>query len=87
MFCGKMLDPHGEEPPKAGVSNHEVERSHLRLRFNFRKRWGRQTRQNTGGPVPLLQILAGKCGFAGQLERRNDGSGTRGNGNAISVLT
>jgi hypothetical protein len=37
--------------------------------------------------VPLLQILAGKCGFAGQLERRNHGSGARENGNAISVLT
>jgi hypothetical protein len=55
--------------------------------LEIRKRWGRQTRQNTGGPVPLLQILAGKCGFAGQLERQNDGSGARGNGNAISVLT
>jgi hypothetical protein len=52
-----------------------------------RKKWGRQTRQNTGGPVPLLQILAGKCGFAGQLERRNDGNGGCENGNANPVLT
>src|SRR5438045_2764391 len=25
---------------------------------------------NTGGPVPLLEILAGKGGFAGQVRRR-----------------
>jgi hypothetical protein len=33
---------------------------------NNQKRWDRQTRQNTGGPVPLHRNLAGKCGFAGQ---------------------
>jgi hypothetical protein len=32
-------------------------------------------------------MLAGKCGFAGQPERRNDGSGVRENGNAIPFLT
>jgi hypothetical protein len=34
-----------------------------------------------------LKILAGKCGFAGQPERRFDGSGARENGNVIPVLT
>ena len=72
-------------PPKAGVSNHAAEL--FTDAIQLEKKWGRQTRQNTGGPVPLLQILAGKCGFAGQLERRNDGSGMSGNGNAIPVLT
>jgi len=51
------------------------------------KGWDRRTRQNTGGPVPLLTILAGKCGFAGQPERRGHGSAAREIGNAIPVLT
>jgi len=38
-------------------------------------------------PCRFIKILAGKCGFAGQPERPNDGSNACGNGNAISVLT
>jgi hypothetical protein len=38
-------------------------------------------------PCRYFEILAGKCGFAGQPERRIDGSNTRGNGNAIPILT
>jgi hypothetical protein len=38
-------------------------------------------------PCRCFEILAGKCGFNGQLERRNDGSGAERNGNANPVLT
>ena len=38
------------------------------------KRWDRQTRQKPAVPCRFIEILAGKCGFAGQLERRFDGS-------------
>jgi hypothetical protein len=38
-------------------------------------------------PCRFFEILAGKCGFAGQLERQNDVSNARGIGNAISILT
>ena len=38
-------------------------------------------------PCRFVEILAGKCGFAGQLERRFDGSNARGKGNAIPLLT
>jgi hypothetical protein len=31
--------------------------------------------------VPLLEILAGKCGFAGQMKRHGDGSDPRVDGN------
>jgi hypothetical protein len=42
----------------------------------------------TGGPVSRqLKLLAGKCGFAGQPERRFDGSDPFEIGNAIPVLT
>jgi len=34
-----------------------------------------------------LKLRAGKCGFAGQPERRFDGSETLTRGNAIPVLT
>jgi hypothetical protein len=29
---------------------------------------------NTGGPVPLIEMLAGKGGFAGQVRRQRDPS-------------
>jgi hypothetical protein len=38
-------------------------------------------------PCRFFAILAGKCGFAGQPERRGDRSGARGIGNANRVLT
>jgi hypothetical protein len=38
-------------------------------------------------PCRCFEILAGKCGFAGQPERRNDGSKAERNGNAIPILT
>ena len=38
-------------------------------------------------PCRFSEILAGKCGFAGQPERRFDGSGAGENGNAIPFLT
>lgn len=42
---------------------------------------------NTGGPVPLIKILAGKGGFAGQVRRRFDPSEQRVRRNAIRSLT
>ena len=38
-------------------------------------------------PCRCFEILAGKCGFASQPERRNDGSKAQRNGNANPVLT
>ena len=38
-------------------------------------------------PCRYFKILAGKCGFTGQPERRNHRSGDREIGNAIPVLT
>jgi len=38
-------------------------------------------------PCRFFTILAGKCGFAGQPERRGHGSDAREIGNAIPVLT
>ncbi len=38
-------------------------------------------------PCRYIEILAGKCGFTGQPERRSDASNACRNGNAISVLT
>ena len=38
-------------------------------------------------PCRFIEILAGKCGFAGQPERRIHVSNARGNGNANPVLT
>jgi hypothetical protein len=49
--------------------------------------WDRQTRQKLTVPCRCFEILAGKCGFAGQPERRNDGSKAERNGNANPVLT
>jgi hypothetical protein len=42
---------------------------------------------NTGGPVPLIKILAGKGGFAGQVRRRLDPSVRPVRRNAIPSLT
>jgi hypothetical protein len=53
----------------------------------LKKRWDRQTRQKPAVPCRVIEIVAGKCGFADQLERRYDGSDPRGSGNAIPVLT
>jgi hypothetical protein len=38
-------------------------------------------------PCRFIKILAGKCGFAGQPERRGHGSKAREIGNAIPILT
>ncbi|MGY4456352.1 hypothetical protein ACVWYI_000312 [Bradyrhizobium sp. LB13.1] len=42
---------------------------------------------NTGGPVPLIKILAGKGGFAGQVRRRFDPSARPVRRNANRPLT
>jgi hypothetical protein len=53
----------------------------------FRQEWDRQTRQIPAVPYRVIEIAAGKRGFAGQPERRFDGSDRCGIGNAISLLT
>src|SRR6478609_10081856 len=51
----------GSAPPAgAGTEIHRM----------FEKGVGPPDAVNTGGPVPLLEILAGKGGFAGQVRRR-----------------
>jgi hypothetical protein len=52
-----------------------------------RQGWDRQTLKKPAVPCRVIEIVTGKCGFAGQLERRVDGSDPFGIGNAISVLT
>lgn len=63
--------------PKAGFGETSAgERAHHRLGRTLRfiacskKGVGPPDAVNTGGPVPLLEILAGKGGFAGQVRRR-----------------
>ena len=57
-------------------------------RDGFRKRGGTARRdKKLTVPCRCFEILAGKCGFDGQLERRNDGSKAARNGNANPVLT
>jgi hypothetical protein len=58
------------------------------MRIEGRDKGGAARRDKTlTAPCRCFEILAGKCGFAGQLERRFDGSGARGKGNAIPILT
>lgn len=51
--------------------------------------WGLLKESFAGGSALSRAIanVAGKCGFAGQPERRSDGRRPPGSGNAISVLT
>jgi hypothetical protein len=44
-------------------------------------------RQKPAVPCRLIEILAWKCGFAGQPERRCEGSDPASFDNAICVLT
>ena len=54
----------------------------------FEKRGGTARRdKKLTVPCRCFEILAGKCGFDGQPERRNDGSEAERNGNANPVLT
>jgi hypothetical protein len=58
-------------------------------RNGFPKKGGGTARRDKKLTVPCrcFEILAGKCGFDGQPERRNDGSNRGENGNANPVLT
>lgn len=49
--------------------------------------WDRQTRKKPAVPCRVIEMVARKCGFAGQPERRLDRSDPGARGNAISVLT
>jgi len=79
------------------VDNTGVRRARVRRMSRFRLDQSGELQTRKGGaarrdktltaPCRFIEILAGKCGFAGQRERRNDGSGPCGNGNAIPFLT
>jgi len=63
-------------------------RKSAHLRMTRKEKSGAARRDKTlAAPCRYSEILAGKCGFAGQPERRFDGSGMSENGNAIRVLT
>src|SRR5712675_3431978 len=83
-------------PPAVGASSRRGRRGRQgagRAKFastgqtRARQRWDRQTRQKPAVPCRVIEIAAGKCGFSGQPERRNDGSDRLRLGNAICVLT
>jgi hypothetical protein len=63
----------------------------IRLKRGIKQRldegWDRQTRKKPAVPCRVIEIMAGKCGFAGQLERQKDRSDPLVRGNAIPVLT
>ena len=50
MFAGVGHFPHREDPDRAAARDRGLLHAH---RLELKKRWDRQTRQNTGGPVPL----------------------------------
>ena len=59
-----------------------------RVQWNSVKKGGTARRDKTlAAPCRFIEILAGKCGFAGQWERRCDRNNGRGNGNANRFLT
>jgi hypothetical protein len=55
--------------------------------FNLKTSGAARRDKTLAAPCRFFEILAGKCGFTGQPERRCDGSNARANGNAIPVLT
>src|SRR5258708_2110550 len=83
-------------PPAVGASSRRGRRGRQgagRVKFASRRQtragqwWDRQTRKKPAVPCRVIEIAAGKRGFSGQPERRNDGSDRLGIGNAICVLT
>jgi hypothetical protein len=87
-FPGVGHFPHREDPDRAVAGIAAFSRASATAdRHGLKKRWDRQTRQKPAVPCRVIEILAGKCGFADQPERRYDGSNPRGSGNAIPVLT
>ncbi len=89
--------PRAERIPRQGVAS--AGRSTIRcfpflqthrlelIARNDRQQWDRQTRQKPAVPCRVIEIVAGKYGFAGQRERQLDASDPRRIGNAISLLT
>jgi hypothetical protein len=57
------------------------------LKLGFDWKWDRRTDYKPAAPCLAIEIVAGKCGFAGQLCRRDDGNGLVEARNAIPVLT
>ena len=75
MFGDVGHFPHREDPDRAAVGDRGVLYAH---RLELRKKGGTARRDKTlAVPCRCFEILAGKCGFAGQAERRNDGSNAR----------
>ena len=85
MFPDVGHFPHREDPDRASIGDRGVLCAH---RLELRKKGGTARRDKTlAAPCRYFEIPAGKCGFAGQAERRNDGSNAGEIGNAIPVLT
>jgi pimeloyl-ACP methyl ester carboxylesterase len=81
--------PASREPRSRRSRDRSVFHAHRLQLFGSRlkKGWDRQTRQKPAVPCRIIEIVAGKCGFADQPERRYDGSDPHTRGNAIPVLT
>ena len=83
---GKISERAGSAKREAG--NRAFDGSDKECTSKQEKVGGAVRRDKTlTAPCRFVEILAGKCGFAGQLERRSDGSNARGKGNAIPFLT
>ena len=80
---GRVL---GEEGGADKARGGEIRAKTCPLAFGKRGGTARRDKKLTV-PCRCFEILAGKCGFDGQLERRNDGSEAGRNGNANPVLT
>jgi hypothetical protein len=80
---GRVL---GEEGGADKARGREIRAKTGPMAFGKRGGTARRDKKLTA-PCRCFEILAGKCGFDGQPERRNDGSEAERNGNANPVLT
>ena len=89
MFPGVGHFPHREDPDRAAAEIAAFFSASGGTEARMMMKEGGTARRDKTLAVPcrFIEILAGKCGFAGQPERRCDGSDARGNSNANPVLT
>ena len=68
MFAGVGHFPHREDPDRAATRDRGVLHAHrLELRIGSEMKGGTARRDKTlAAPCRFIEILAGKCGFAGQ---------------------
>ena len=86
MFSGVGHFPHREDPDRASARDRGILRTH-RLALTMIMVGPPDATKHRRPRCRFFEILAGKCGFAGQRERRDDRNGARGIGNANRVLT